>query len=93
MRENSQVVSIKANAKVFHIMYKDGSGEHEAEAPVLINATGPWNDEVNNQYQLPHNYRINKVSGIHIVINKNQFGIVCFCKPIISDTWGRTDVP
>jgi len=71
VRENCQVISIKGNARVFHIMYKDGRGEYEAEAPVLINATGPWIDEVNDQYQLPHNYRINKVSGIHIVINKS----------------------
>ena len=35
----------------------------------MINATGPWIDEVNNQYGLAHNYRISKVSGIHIVID------------------------
>lgn len=36
----------------------------------LINATGPWIDEVNKRYCLPHNYRITKVSGIHLETGK-----------------------
>lgn len=37
-------------------------------APVLINATGPWIDEVNTRYNLPSHFHIRKISGIHIVI-------------------------
>lgn len=35
----------------------------------LINATGPWIDEVNSQFNLPSHYHIRKISGIHIVLN------------------------
>ena len=38
-------------------------------SPALINATGPWIDEVNERYGLPANYQIRKISGIHIVID------------------------
>ena len=38
-------------------------------SPALINATGPWIDEVNQRYGLPTNYHIRKISGIHIVID------------------------
>ena len=37
------------------------------QAPHLINATGPWMDEVNAQYGFPANYGIRKVSGIHLI--------------------------
>lgn len=37
---------------------------------LLVNATGPWISEVIEKYDLPSNYTINKVSGIHIEINK-----------------------
>ncbi|MDD4803191.1 MAG: glycerol-3-phosphate dehydrogenase/oxidase [Syntrophomonas sp.] len=70
VRENCQVVSVDGDDKVFRVLYRDSSGEHEVEAPLLINAAGPWIDEVNAKYCLPHNYRNNKVSGIHIVINR-----------------------
>ena len=38
-------------------------------SPALINATGPWIDEVNQRYGFPTNYHIRKISGIHIVID------------------------
>ncbi|MFH1851609.1 MAG: glycerol-3-phosphate dehydrogenase/oxidase, partial [Candidatus Neomarinimicrobiota bacterium] len=38
-------------------------------APILINATGPWIDEVNARYSLPADFHIRKISGIHIVID------------------------
>ncbi len=34
---------------------------------VLVNATGPWIDEVNKQYNLPAKFQIRKVSGIHLI--------------------------
>lgn len=38
--------------------------------PVLINATGAWVDEVNAKFHLPSSYTIEKLSGIHLVIEK-----------------------
>lgn len=38
----------------------------EFEARNLVNATGPWMDEVNEQFSLPARYKIRKVSGIHV---------------------------
>ena len=69
VKENCRVVSIEGDDKAFTVLYEDEGGEGSAAAPVLINATGPWIDEVNNHYGLAHNYRISKVSGIHIVID------------------------
>ncbi len=39
------------------------------ETPLLINATGAWIDEVNTTFHLPSRYSIEKLSGIHIVLN------------------------
>ena len=36
---------------------------------ILINATGPWIDEVIARYQFPSQFQIRKVSGIHIFID------------------------
>lgn len=36
----------------------------------MINATGPWIDEINVGYNLPCNYKITKISGIHIEVGK-----------------------
>ena len=38
-------------------------------APVLINATGPWIDEVNAEFDLPAKYHIRKISGIHVILD------------------------
>lgn len=37
-------------------------------APILINATGPWIDEVNAGLKLPARYHIRKISGIHVIL-------------------------
>lgn len=39
------------------------------QTPLLINATGAWIDEVNAQFNLPSRFSIEKLSGIHLVIN------------------------
>jgi len=36
-------------------------------APLLVNATGPWIDEVNERYGLHSRYHIRKISGIHVI--------------------------
>ena len=70
VREGCQVTTVNGNDESVRVSYQDERGTSEAAAPLLINATGPWIDEVNQQYGLPHNYCINKVSGIHIVVDK-----------------------
>jgi glycerol-3-phosphate dehydrogenase len=37
---------------------------------LLINATGAWVDEVNARFNLPSSYTIEKLSGIHLVIDR-----------------------
>lgn len=39
------------------------------ETPLLINATGAWIDEVNAQFHLPSRFTIEKLSGIHLIVN------------------------
>ncbi|MFQ6678059.1 MAG: FAD-dependent oxidoreductase [Fidelibacterota bacterium] len=63
--ENTSVKQIKNNQSHFTISSNHGN----FQAPVLINATGPWIDEVNHQYHLSAKYQIRKISGIHIVIH------------------------
>jgi glycerol-3-phosphate dehydrogenase len=38
-------------------------------APVLVNATGPWLNEVNEKFDLPARFQIRKVSGIHLIFD------------------------
>lgn len=38
-------------------------------APILINATGPWIDEVNETFHFPANFQLRKVSGIHLIFD------------------------
>lgn len=49
--------------------YKILSNRGIFTAPTLINATGPWIDEVNQQYHFPARYHIRKISGIHVIID------------------------
>lgn len=50
--------------------YEVHTDEEIFKSRTLINATGPWIDEVNYRFHLPSRYTINKVSGIHIIIPK-----------------------
>ncbi|HEX5670926.1 MAG TPA: FAD-dependent oxidoreductase [Sulfuricurvum sp.] len=63
--EETEIQEIKRDQKTFHLL----CGERQLHTPILINATGPWIDEVNHRFNLPSRYKISKVSGIHIVID------------------------
>lgn len=63
--ENTTIHEIKRHDDGYHIL----CGERQLQAPILINATGPWIDEVNHRFNLQSRYKIRKVSGIHIVID------------------------
>jgi len=43
-------------------------GDQGYKGSVLVNATGPWIDEVTKKYDLPSRFQIRKVSGIHIFV-------------------------
>lgn len=51
------------------------------ETNLLINAAGAWVDEINAKFNLPSSYTIEKLSGIHLVINK-----VLVPNPLILET-------
>lgn len=70
IQEHCLISAIELADDGIEVSCEDKDGKHYLKAPLLINATGPWIDEVNNMYGLPHNYRIAKVSGIHIVIDR-----------------------
>ncbi len=62
--ENAHIQSIRQTSFGWKIIL----GEKLMTAPILVNAAGPWIDEVNERYRLPAQYHIRKISGIHIVI-------------------------
>jgi glycerol-3-phosphate dehydrogenase len=62
--ESTTIHEIKLHEDGYHLL----CGDRHLNAPILINATGPWIDEVNYRFNLPSRYKITKVSGIHIVI-------------------------
>lgn len=64
--ENTTIDEIKHNETGFEIL----CDKRQLSTAVLVNASGPWIDEVNHRFNLPSRYKITKVSGIHLVINE-----------------------
>ncbi|MDH5464202.1 MAG: glycerol-3-phosphate dehydrogenase/oxidase [Thiovulaceae bacterium] len=64
--ENSVIKSIDFEKDVITVHLED----RIIKTKKLINATGAWIDELNTKYNLPSNYSIRKVSGIHLVIDE-----------------------
>lgn len=62
--EHTSITDVSKNSDGYTVK----SDTHTLETRVLINATGPWIDEVNSAFKLPARYKISKVSGIHLVI-------------------------
>ena len=63
--ENTIIESIEHNNDSYIVKTNNGN----FESPILINATGPWIDELNQQFSLPAKYKIRKISGIHITLD------------------------
>jgi glycerol-3-phosphate dehydrogenase len=61
---------IRLEAGGYSVGCRDEGGEQVYQAPVLINVTGPWINEVNETYNLPHDFSVSRVSGIHIVVDR-----------------------
>ena len=63
--KNTFISSINNDNDSFTVRTSQG----DFSAPILINATGPWIDEVNRKFELPAKFNIRKISGIHITID------------------------
>lgn len=62
---HSEVEDIVWTESGFHVYSTAG----EFQAPVMVNATGPWIDETNKKYDFPSNFHVRKVSGIHLIFD------------------------
>jgi glycerol-3-phosphate dehydrogenase len=65
--EGTEIKSIGIDDKEIHI---EVAGGGSVSTRVLVNATGAWVDEVNARFGLPSSYTIEKLSGIHLVIDR-----------------------
>jgi glycerol-3-phosphate dehydrogenase len=63
--EHSSVSKVRWLDSAFEVV----SNGETFEAPVLINATGPWIDEVVTRLNLPARFNVRKVSGIHLFLD------------------------
>ena len=63
--ENAAVSRADWTDKGFLVETKDAM----FQSPVLINASGPWIDEVVDSLGLPARYQVRKVSGIHLFLD------------------------
>jgi glycerol-3-phosphate dehydrogenase len=64
---------IKEHCKINNITFKDEAIEltlddETLHTSLLINATGAWIDEVNTKFRMPSRYSIEKLSGVHLVL-------------------------
>ena len=62
--QNTHISSIISDKDSFTVRTSQG----DFTAPILINATGPWIDEVNSKFEFPAKFSIRKISGIHIIL-------------------------
>jgi len=75
--ENTSINKINIMEKIIKLDTSEGI----FKTNTLINATGAWIDEINKKFNLPSSYTIEKLSGIHLIINK-----VLVAEPLILET-------
>lgn len=65
-----RVISITKNDNGFSVIYKDDNKENQIQAKVVVNAAGPWVNEL-HQCVLPEvsSLEINLVQGTHIILD------------------------
>ncbi|MEE9574025.1 MAG: glycerol-3-phosphate dehydrogenase/oxidase [Candidatus Neomarinimicrobiota bacterium] len=63
--ENISTSNINNDKEYFTVQTNQGN----FAAQILINATGPWIDEVNQKFNFPAKFTIRKISGIHITLD------------------------
>ncbi|MCF6309572.1 MAG: glycerol-3-phosphate dehydrogenase/oxidase [Sulfurimonas sp.] len=75
--EKIELRAIEIDDNIIQLVTSDGT----VETNLLINATGVWVDEINREFSLPSSYTIEKLSGIHLVIDR-----VLVPEPLILET-------
>lgn len=75
--EQTELRSVRVRDETITIETSKG----ETQTNLLINATGAWMDEVNERFGFPSSYTIEKLSGIHLVIDR-----VLVPEPLILET-------
>lgn len=75
--EKTELRAIEINNDIIQLVTSDG----KVETNLLINVTGAWVDEINREFSLPSSYSIEKLSGIHLVIDR-----VLVPEPLILET-------
>lgn len=75
--EKTELASVIIDDEIIRLETSEGGFQTQT----LINATGAWVDEVNEKFNLPSSYTIEKLSGIHLVIDR-----VLVSQPLILET-------
>lgn len=75
--QETQLQKVEIDDEIIHLV----TSKATAETNLLINATGAWVDEINRKFSLPSSYTIEKLSGIHLVIDR-----VLVPEPLILET-------
>lgn len=78
-----EMTEVKAVVVLEDIIRMEANGA-EITTNLLVNATGAWVDEVNAAFHLPSSYTIEKLSGIHLVIDR-----VLVPEPLILETLSK----
>jgi len=75
--EHTEIDTLSVDAEIVNIQ----TSQKSFKTNILINATGAWVDEINKRFNLPSSFSIEKLSGIHLVINR-----VLTPEPLILET-------
>lgn len=78
--EETQLTTLLLDDEIIKLQTTNGF----TQTNLLINATGAWVDEINAKFNLPSSYTIEKLSGIHLVIDK-----VLIPHPLILETTSK----
>lgn len=66
--ENGKIVGVKAENK-------SGHGVHEIKAKYVVNATGPWVDEIDDLEKTHSKHKLQITKGVHLVVDKMKLPI------------------
>ena len=68
--EHSDITSITKNNETFIVKYKNDGGEKTISSKVVVNAAGPWVNEINNSINIKTKLLdVDLVQGTHIIVD------------------------